>query len=777
MEETNREKMVSENSAVHKIPTKHSFPKIDKEMIRFKGHFFFFYGVAGTMTPYLPLIARKRLKLTATSLATILTAQVFITILSKPLIGYLADYFNRMKLILSTLLVLLSIFYLLLLIIPPIEKYSEPLKPRSSEEFLQFVKNLRKIQIKNQTENYYVRYKDKNGYDVLCLLFYYKAIFSGDNETNVITLESKNPYHCLINALQFKEVTSDETGNVSCHSLFDTMYQVLNKSLSCTIFINCFLRSEILIGTKNDNFRTENTSKNQYDDVCLSITNETELFCFLKNNGTNYTLDRKNHSCCNMNMSSFRESDVNKTSNIESSLFDEFDTVTNTLDNDSYKSLLKKINRASNESSCCIIFLVATNTLQNVLCQPLIEEINQISNDTSNIKYSLFKEFETLANAFDNDSYQSLLEKMNRISKESSFKIFCTATSALDNFSCKPLLQVINPVSNESFRGTIYDSGKLESINQIPIAIDFKAYQFWFCAFLMIVSDTCLSSLYTLSDTICCESVHALGKDFGKQRLYSAIGWGGLASIGGYLYDVTNNYFAIWILMVLLQCLTLWNLFKMVVIKPNLSKNILKDIRHVLKSPEFLAFNGGVLMNGMWLGAIWFFLIVFLDSLGASKFLCGFITVMQCCVGDIPFMFYSEWIINKLGHFNLISLSLLAYGIRFIWYSYLQDPWLVLPVEILHGLTSGIFYPVVANYGKLSARPGTEATTQSIIFSTHEGLGAGIGCILTGISFDNIGGHWTFFYLSLCAFCSAALNILIHLTIKRRSKILQITVQ
>ncbi|XP_071037260.1 major facilitator superfamily domain-containing protein 6-B isoform X3 [Parasteatoda tepidariorum] len=106
-----------------------------------------------------------------------------------------------------------------------------------------------------------------------------------------------------------------------------------------------------------------------------------------------------------------------------------------------------------------------------------------------------------------------------------------------------------------------------------------------------------------------------------------------------------------------------------------------------------------------------------------------------------------------------------------------QDPWLVLPVEILHGLTSGIFYPVVANYGKLSARPGTEATTQSIIFSTHEGLGAGIGCILTGISFDNIGGHWTFFYLSLCAFCSAALNILIHLTIKRRSKILQITVQ
>ena len=65
----------------------------------------------------------------------------------------------------------------------------------------------------------------------------------------------------------------------------------------------------------------------------------------------------------------------------------------------------------------------------------------------------------------------------------------------------------------------------------------------------------------------------------------------------------------------------------------------------------------------------------------------------------------------------------MTYLIRFVAYSQIANPWYIIPFECLHGLTYGAFMPAVANYAKIQAKPGTEATTQAILFATHEGLG------------------------------------------------------
>ncbi|GFU39619.1 major facilitator superfamily domain-containing protein 6, partial [Nephila pilipes] len=71
---------------------------------------------------------------------------------------------------------------------------------------------------------------------------------------------------------------------------------------------------------------------------------------------------------------------------------------------------------------------------------------------------------------------------------------------------------------------------------------DFQTYQFW--AFLVVFAlfCTCKSSTITLSDTACCECAQKKGADYGKQRLYGAVGWGLFAPIAGYLNDYTNDY-------------------------------------------------------------------------------------------------------------------------------------------------------------------------------------------------------------------------------------------
>ncbi|XP_071044615.1 major facilitator superfamily domain-containing protein 6-like [Parasteatoda tepidariorum] len=315
-------------------------------------------------------------------------------------------------------------------------------------------------------------------------------------------------------------------------------------------------------------------------------------------------------------------------------------------------------------------------------------------------------------------------------------------------------------VARESFNSTIPCIASFKDNSRKDLVVDdIKTYQFWLYACIMILSGTCISSTFTLSDTICYESAQKYNRDFGRQRLFSAISWGIFAPLGGLLCDLTNNFYSTWLLMVCLQSITIWNLYKMDLVLPQFSQNLAKDVGIVLKSRTFLAFNTGVFINGVWAGVIWYYLIWFMSTLGASTFLCGLIPYVQCFAGEIPFMFFSGWFIRKMGHFNLVSLSLFAYAVRFLWYSFFHNPWLVLPMEITHGFTYGIFYPAIASFGKLSAKPGTEATTQSILFSTHEGLGAGVGCVLAGIGFDSLGGHSTFFYFSMLAFGSTILSI------------------
>ena len=86
-------------------------------------------------------------------------------------------------------------------------------------------------------------------------------------------------------------------------------------------------------------------------------------------------------------------------------------------------------------------------------------------------------------------------------------------------------------------------------------------------------------------------------------------------------------------------------------------------------------------------------------------------------------MFISGRILKKIGHIHAMSLVLCAFGLRFIIYSVLQDPWWCLPVELFQGFTFGLFYATMASYGSIVAPPGTEATVQGTVEAVYEGIG------------------------------------------------------
>ncbi|PRD30269.1 UNVERIFIED_CONTAM: Major facilitator superfamily domain-containing protein 6 [Trichonephila clavipes] len=538
-----------ESSSEKKEEVKRGFWHINRETLRFKFHFFLFMGALSVVLPFISVIFSNRIGLTASSIATLLIFSQFLSMVSKPLLGYLADYSNKLKAIIGVLTVIQVVFFFLLLAIPAIRKNEDPDKRTNST--------------------------------VLKFMF--------DNLSSTELTEMCQP------------------GAMPFNSSFGFLYD----------------------GAKSFN-------------------------------------------------------------------------------------------------NTCSEYITA-----------------EISSDEvhSNEDYLVF---------FNNTS-MSLVAKRNASVFATSCGICCKSKGTIFSLPCH-----------------IQKNKSVELSSETDHVSEFKTLSFWLSTLFLSTAMICSNSLFTLSDTACCESVAKTGADFGRQRLWGAISWGLISPISGILVDYTGDYLASWILMAIIYALTLWNIKGIDMVKPTFSQNILKDVGKVLKSKEFLSYLLGVFMNGISTGFVWFYLMLFLNEIGASRFLLGMAQCVQAFVGEIPCMFFSGWFIKKFGYFNILTLSLLSYWIRFMWYSYLYNPWLVLPVEWLHGISYGVYYPAVAAYAKLSAKPGTEATTQAVLFTTHEGIGAGIGCILAGFSFDAVGPHRTFFNMSFFTAGGMALNIILYFCIWRR---------
>ncbi|GFY79317.1 major facilitator superfamily domain-containing protein 6 [Trichonephila inaurata madagascariensis] len=150
------------------------------------------------------------------------------------------------------------------------------------------------------------------------------------------------------------------------------------------------------------------------------------------------------------------------------------------------------------------------------------------------------------------------------------------------------------------------------------------------------------NAMFTLSDTACCDSVQKFGTDFGRQRLWGAIGWGLMSPVGGLINDYTDDYAASWTLMAIMSVVALFNIRRLDLVKPHFSQNILKDVGLVLSWGDFPVFKTGCSCVVLGTGVTWFFNLVL------TTLVVVFLWDGRCSVfvGEIPFC-YSGWMLKK----------------------------------------------------------------------------------------------------------------------------------
>ncbi|CAM9636771.1 unnamed protein product [Choristocarpus tenellus] len=104
--------------------------------------------------------------------------------------------------------------------------------------------------------------------------------------------------------------------------------------------------------------------------------------------------------------------------------------------------------------------------------------------------------------------------------------------------------------------------------------------------------------------------------------------------------------------------------------------------------------------------------------------------------GELPCFYFSDLLIEKAGFRGTMTLTEVAYIVRFAYYSQLRDPWMVLPIEPLHGLTFALMWSVTVQYSDHIAPSHLKATMQGLSFSITWGLGFGCGAIIGGFLYE-----------------------------------------
>lgn len=225
--------------------------------------------------------------------------------------------------------------------------------------------------------------------------------------------------------------------------------------------------------------------------------------------------------------------------------------------------------------------------------------------------------------------------------------------------------------------------------------------------------------------------------EYGKQRLWGAVGWGVAAPLVGGLSERTGfnwNFYSYVALMFLALLVGRW----LPVQRVSLKQPFWKSLHILLRQRKLLLFLGTVFVGGAGLGLVSTYLFLFLEELGASKTLMG-LSLTMATISELPVLFFAGRLMTRWSARGLLAFSLLAFVVRAFSYSVMGALWVVLLIQLLHGPSFSAMWMAGVAYADRLAPAGIGATAQSLFASVMIGLGSAAGSFFGGIFYDRLG--------------------------------------
>ncbi|XP_068234649.1 major facilitator superfamily domain-containing protein 6-like [Palaemon carinicauda] len=360
---------------------------------------------------------------------------------------------------------------------------------------------------------------------------------------------------------------------------------------------------------------------------------------------------------------------------------------------------------------------------------------------------------------------QAQNQEVSHVSQVSAFRIpsqdFCSKRKCFHLVDISAF-KLINESCSSEFDITCSHSCPSDGkSNEMSLSDLLKTTGFWLTLSCLVISQGTFLSSSSLVDTLCHVALGKKGHKFGQQRLFGAMGLGLMALTGGAIVNYYSkgkpepDYTAAVVITASFQIFSIIITKWINVTVPGKQEGT-SSVGDVLYSLRFWLLVGTVLVTGLTYGTIWPFEFTYLDEVARqwdpafddSKLLQGFSLFVDCFIGEVLFCFFSAHIIKKITCEHTFTLTLAATALRVFLYSITTNPWLFLPIHILHGLSFGVFFAnMITSTGKMAPK-GAQATLQSAVTACFT-LGRSLGALVGGILIRAIGGSRTYFIMGV----------------------------
>lgn len=268
------------------------------------------------------------------------------------------------------------------------------------------------------------------------------------------------------------------------------------------------------------------------------------------------------------------------------------------------------------------------------------------------------------------------------------------------------------------------------------------------------------------------------GGNYGKQRLWGAVGWGSTAVVSGFVIDESakrlhqSQFLLAFCGNLLFSIATAVTIFKLPMqhLESRSKPRIIQNLRTIFSDLRIVTFLLAILIMGTCMTTIETYLFWFLQDLNASHLLMG-LAICMTCMAEVPVMFFSGYLIKYLGHHGVLYLTLVCYTVRYLCYSFLHNAWYVLAIEPLHGVTFGAMWAATTSYGGIISPEGLAATVMGLVYAMHFGLGRLIAGFGGGFIYSDYGPRVLFRSLAVTSAVTCVFFAVSQKLLKKKSQV------
>lgn len=195
------------------------------------------------------------------------------------------------------------------------------------------------------------------------------------------------------------------------------------------------------------------------------------------------------------------------------------------------------------------------------------------------------------------------------------------------------------------------------------------------------------------------------------------------------------------------------------------NKSIIEKLKKML-SFQMLFFLLTVLVMGIVYGVFLNFTSLLVKDIDAPNIITGISFAVSGIATMLAYFFGERMITILRGTWNSLFLCFFSYFVRFLAMYYLQNPWLLPLLQMLHGLGFGLFMISCIHHIKDCFEPEIRTTIYSVFNTLQSGVGVIIVNIAAGKIYKDFNARTLFLLASLFALTWSMFIVVYNLTKK-----------